>query len=138
MLGLTVKQTLSGDPKPLAPAADLAAYRIIQEALTNVRKHSGVDQARLDLSYRPNWLTITVEDDGPSQPTRSDPGSGHGLIGMRERAGAVGGRVQAGPRAEGGFTVTAELPLLSDTAEDSAAAQADEPATKSTTEEGRA
>ncbi|MGW4387693.1 sensor histidine kinase [Streptomyces sp. NPDC004685] len=136
--GLAVKQTLSGDPRPLAPTADLAAYRIIQEALTNVRKHSGVEQARLDLSYRPNWLTITVEDDGPSRPARSDPGSGHGLIGMRERAGSVGGRVQAGPRAEGGFTVTAELPLLSGTAEDPASADADEPATKGTTEEGRA
>ncbi|MFE4722246.1 sensor histidine kinase [Streptomyces sp. NPDC056728] len=136
--GLPVEVACADRATGLQAAVDLAAYRIIQEALTNVRKHSGVDQARLDLSYRPNWLTITVEDDGPSQPTRSDPGSGHGLIGMRERAGAVGGRVQAGPRAEGGFTVTAELPLLSDTAEDSAAAQADEPATKSTTEEGRA
>ncbi|MFB8273226.1 sensor histidine kinase [Streptomyces sp. NPDC055955] len=136
--GLAVKQTLSGEPKPLAPAADLAAYRIVQEALTNVRKHSGVDQARLDLSYLPNRLTITVEDDGPSQPARSDPGSGHGLIGMRERASTVGGRVQAGPRAEGGFTVTAELPLLSGTAEDSAAADADGPTMpKGTTEEGR-
>ncbi|MFF1355038.1 sensor histidine kinase [Streptomyces sp. NPDC058297] len=137
--GLAVKRTLSGDPKPLAPAADLAAFRIIQEALTNVRKHSGVDQARLDLSYLPNLLTITVEDDGPSQLTRSDPGNGHGLIGMRERAGTVGGRVQAGPRAEGGFTVLAELPLLSGTAEgDSASTDTDVSAAKGADEEGSA
>ncbi|WP_329565363.1 sensor histidine kinase [Streptomyces sp. NBC_01361] len=137
--GLAVKQTVSGDPKPLPPAADLAAYRIIQEALTNVRKHSGVDQARLDLSYLPNLLTITVQDDGPSQPTRSDPGKGHGLIGMRERAGTVGGRVQAGPRAEGGFTVIAELPLLSGTVEgEAASAGTDETGSMGTAEEGRA
>ncbi|MFG3366852.1 sensor histidine kinase [Streptomyces sp. NPDC090032] len=137
--GLSVKRTLTGDAKPLAPAADLAAYRIIQEALTNVRKHSGVDQARLDLSYLPNLLTITVEDDGPSQLTRSDPGNGHGLIGMRERAGTVGGRVQAGPRAEGGFTVIAELPLLSGPAEgDSVSMETDECVARGTGEEGRA
>lgn len=111
--GLAVKQTLSGVPEPLAPAADLAAYRIVQEALTNVRKHSGMDHARLDLCYRPHWLTITVEDDGDSELSGSDSGTGHGLIGMRERAGTVGGKVHAGPRSEGGFTVIAELPLLS-------------------------
>ncbi|MFE9450009.1 sensor histidine kinase [Streptomyces sp. NPDC006739] len=111
--GLAVEQSLSGAPGPLAPAADLAAYRIIQEALTNVRKHSGVDHARLRLCYRPHWLTITVEDDGHSKPPCSDSGTGHGLIGMRERAGSVGGSVRAGPRADGGFTVVAELPLLS-------------------------
>ncbi|MER7181546.1 histidine kinase [Streptomyces hyaluromycini] len=115
--GLAVKQTLSGVPGPLAPTADLAGYRIIQEALTNVRKHSGVDLARLDLCYRPHWLTITVEDDGHSELPCSDSGTGHGLIGMRERASSVGGRVHAGPRAEVGFTVTAELPLLSGTKE---------------------
>jgi signal transduction histidine kinase len=115
--GLAVKQTQSGIAEPLAPAADLAAYRIIQEALTNVRKHSGVDHARLDLCYRPHWLTITVEDDGHSKPPCPDSGTGHGLIGMRERAGTVGGRVQAGARAQGGFTVIAELPLLSGTKE---------------------
>ncbi|MFF2507524.1 sensor histidine kinase [Streptomyces sp. NPDC058067] len=120
--GLAVKQTLSGDPAPLSPAADLAAYRIIQEALTNVRKHAGVDKARLDLSYRPGGLTITVEDDGRAKAASPEPGHdhrdghghghGHGLIGMHERAVTVGGRVQAGARAGGGFSVTAELPLL--------------------------
>ncbi|MEU6663166.1 sensor histidine kinase [Streptomyces sp. NPDC046821] len=110
--GLAVKQTVSGDPAALSPAADLAAYRIIQEALTNVRKHAGVDHARLDLHYRPGRLTITVEDDGRSVPAPSGSGSGHGLIGMYERASTVGGRAQAGVRPEGGFSVIADLPLL--------------------------
>lgn len=109
--GLTVTHTRHGVAEPLAPAVDLAAYRIAQEALTNVRKHAGTDRARLLLRYGPRRLTVTVEDDGPAGPRRSDPGSGHGLIGMRERATAVGGVLHAWARPEGGFTVTAELPL---------------------------
>ncbi|WP_338118571.1 sensor histidine kinase, partial [Streptomyces prasinus] len=95
----------------LAPAVDLAAYRIVQEALTNVRKHAGVGHARLCLHYRPRWLTITVEDDGRARPCGARPKTGHGLIGMRERAASVGGKLQAAARREGGFTVTADLPL---------------------------
>ncbi|WP_437437631.1 ATP-binding protein [Streptomyces prasinopilosus] len=83
----------------------------MQEALTNVRKHAGADRARLCLHYRPHWLTIRVEDDGRARPCEPPPGTGHGLIGMRERAASVGGRLEAAARPEGGFTVTAELPL---------------------------
>ncbi|MFF8914734.1 sensor histidine kinase [Streptomyces sp. NPDC015032] len=109
--GLTVSHTRRGIAEPLAPTVDLAAYRIVQEALTNVHKHAGADHARLFLHYRPERLTITVEDDGRAGRDHTRPGTGHGLIGMRERAATVGGRLYAGVRPEGGFTVTAELPL---------------------------
>ncbi|MGW1894759.1 sensor histidine kinase [Streptomyces sp. NPDC002004] len=109
--GLTVSHSLRGAAEPLSPAVDLAAYRIVQEALTNVRKHAGVESARLFLRYRPEWLTITVEDDGRAGGHQAHPGTGHGLIGMRERAATVGGSLSAETRPEGGFTVTADLPL---------------------------
>ncbi|WP_335937464.1 sensor histidine kinase [Streptomyces sp. PTD5-9] len=109
--GLTVSHTRHGVAEPLAPAVDLAAYRIVQEALTNVHKHAGADHARLYLHYRPERLTITVENDGRTGANPTCKGTGHGLIGMRERASTVGGRLYAGVRPEGGFTVTAELPL---------------------------
>ncbi|WP_240468342.1 sensor histidine kinase [Streptomyces dangxiongensis] len=110
--GLSVRHTRHGMAEPLAPAVDVTAYRIVQEALTNVRKHAGADHARLYLHYRPQWLTITVEDDGRARrPPEPRPGTGHGLIGMRERAASVGGNLEAAARPDGGFTVTAELPL---------------------------
>ncbi|MFJ6837321.1 sensor histidine kinase [Streptomyces sp. NPDC091209] len=109
--GLAVSHARRGTAKPLEPAVDLAAYRIVQESLTNVRKHAGADHAWLFLHYQGERLTITVEDDGSAGPHHPHPGAGHGLIGMRERAATIGGRLYAGPRPEGGFTVTAELPL---------------------------
>ncbi|MFF9087806.1 sensor histidine kinase [Streptomyces sp. NPDC014991] len=110
--GLSVRHTRHGMAEPLAPAVDVTAYRIVQEALTNVRKHAGADHARLHLHYRPQWLTITVEDDGGARrPPEPRPGTGHGLIGMRERAASVGGELEAAARPDGGFTVIAELPL---------------------------
>ncbi|MEV6162393.1 sensor histidine kinase [Streptomyces sp. NPDC052052] len=109
--GLKVNRSLRGDVQPLPPTVDLAAYRIVQEALTNVHKHAGADRARLCLHYRAERLTITVEDDGRTAGDHTHPGTGHGLIGMRERASAVGGWLYAGVRPEGGFVVTAELPL---------------------------
>jgi signal transduction histidine kinase len=109
--GLAVSHTRRGTTEPLEPAVDLAAYRIVQESLTNVRKHAGADHARLFLHYHRERLTITVEDDGCAGPHHPHLGAGHGLIGMRERATTIGGTLYAGPRPEGGFTVTAELPL---------------------------
>lgn len=110
-VGLAVKHTRKGMAEPLEPAVDLAAYRIVQESLTNVRKHSGADHARLFLHYRPERLTIIVEDDGTAAPHSPRPGAGHGLIGMSERAATIGGTLHASPCPEGGFRVTAELPL---------------------------
>ncbi|WP_435223115.1 sensor histidine kinase [Streptomyces sp. Tue6028] len=116
--GLAVSQVRSGTAEPLEPAVDLVAYRIVQESLTNVHKHAGAGRARLFLHYHRERLTIAIEDDGAAGPTQVYAGPGHGLIGMRERAATVGGRLYAGPRPEGGFSVTAELPLRAGQARD--------------------
>ncbi|MFE9017337.1 sensor histidine kinase [Streptomyces sp. NPDC007808] len=107
--GLTVE--VEGEPPRLAPATDLAAFRIVQEALTNVVRHSGSRHARVRLDHGDGaTLRLRIDDDGPA--TGADAGgSGNGLAGMRERAAALGGTIEAGPRADGGFRVLAVLPL---------------------------
>ncbi len=109
--GVTVDMQVDGTVRALSPAADLSAYRIVQEALTNVARHAGPTRAQVRISYRPAGLSVEVTDDGPSGQPRpmSRPGSGHGLIGMRERAALFGGELAAGPYAAG-FRVTASLP----------------------------
>ncbi|MFJ8927596.1 sensor histidine kinase [Streptomyces sp. NPDC102364] len=112
-MGLAVTVSDEGEERPLAPGVDLTAYRIVQEALTNVGKHAATATARVTLSYAGNLLTITVADDGAGEratPAEDAPG-GYGLIGMRERAHSAGGRFTAGRGPDGGFTVVAELPL---------------------------
>ncbi|WP_405968255.1 sensor histidine kinase [Streptomyces sp. NBC_00015] len=111
--GLTVTLTAHGRPRPLSPGADLTAYRIVQEALANVAKHARTGAAEVDLVYTHDRLAITVTDHGTLPPTATDstPGSGYGLIGMRERALSVGGHLRAGHRPTGGFEVSTELPL---------------------------
>ncbi|MFD9078519.1 sensor histidine kinase [Streptomyces erythrochromogenes] len=110
--GLRVEVTAEGEALPLPPGVDLAAFRILQEALTNVMRHSGARTARILLGWRPRLLELCVDDDGPAAGGASD-GSGSGLVGMRERAAALGGAVEAGSRPDGGFRVTATLPLQS-------------------------
>jgi signal transduction histidine kinase len=108
--GLSVSVARTGTPSPLAPATELTAYRIVQEALTNTHKHASATRVAVVLDHSPHSLRVTVTDDGrPGAP--KGVGTGHGLIGMRERAIAIGGTVTAGPRPEGGFQVVAELPL---------------------------
>ncbi|MGI5451811.1 sensor histidine kinase [Streptomyces sp. CA-249302] len=110
--GLTVRVTTEGAPRALTPGVDLTAYRIVQEALTNVAKHAEAKAVCVRLHYGDDQLTITVTDDGTSvAPAEPAPGHGFGLIGMRERARSVGGALQAGHRLEGGFEVTTRLPL---------------------------
>jgi signal transduction histidine kinase len=106
--GLTVESTVDGQVRPLAPAADLTAYRVIQESLTNVCKHAAGARVRLRLRYRDGELRVTIDDDGVAAVVE---GTGHGLTGMRERVAAVGGVLRAGPRPGGGFRVEAALPL---------------------------
>lgn len=108
--GLTVEVTDEGTKAALPPGADLAAFRIVQEALTNVVRHSGSRTARVRLGYGPGRLDLRIDDDGPA--TGGDQGgSGRGLVGMRERAAALGGTIEAGPRPDGGFRVHAGLPI---------------------------
>lgn len=108
--GLSVEVGCTGTPRPVAPATELTAYRIVQEALTNTHKHASATRAEVELDYGPDRLRVTVTDDGRPGAVQG-PGSGHGLIGMRERATAIGGTVIAGPLPDGGFRVVAELPL---------------------------
>jgi signal transduction histidine kinase len=108
--GLPITVTVSGTERKLPPGVDQAAYRIVQEGLTNITRHAGQARASVHLWYEPCALTVQVDDDGK---TTSDhpPVPGLGLIGMRERVSALGGRLHAGPRPGGGFQVRAELPV---------------------------
>ncbi|GAA4597899.1 histidine kinase [Planotetraspora phitsanulokensis] len=110
--GLQVTREVTGQARPLPEAVELTAYRVIQESLTNIRKHADCDTAVVRLGYAPGALRLTVEDEGKAvtQGGRRMP-EGHGIVGMRERVAAVGGRLSAGPRPEGGYRVFAELPL---------------------------
>jgi signal transduction histidine kinase len=108
--GVAVRVEVSGGERPLPPAGDRAAFRIAQEALTNVARHAGGAGATVLIGYGDEALTLQVDDDGPGGAPSSD-GSGRGLTGMRERAVALGGRLDAGPRPGGGFRVRAWLPL---------------------------
>jgi len=110
--GLPVRTSIDGVAHPLSGSADLCAYRIVQEALTNTLKHAGPSEAELTLAYGPEALRISVRDDGvgPEPGHRAGPGTGHGLIGMRERTALLGGELTAGPGPSGGFAVTAIIP----------------------------
>jgi signal transduction histidine kinase len=108
--GLPASMTVTGTPRPLPPDVGQAAYRIVQEALTNITRHAGQASASVHLRYGPDALTVQVDDDGTGTPQQPAV-PGLGLIGMRERVTSLGGRLQAGPRRNGGFRIWAELPL---------------------------
>ncbi len=130
--GLPTTLSVTGEPAAVPADVDLAAYRIIQESLTNAIRHAGPATATVSLTYRAGTLVIQVADtgrgvppvrakevtnghgsgqSGPGQSGPGRPGSGHGLVGMRERAATAGGTLEAGPAPGGGFTVTAALPF---------------------------
>jgi signal transduction histidine kinase len=108
--GLRVTLTTSGPASHLSPTVELATYRIIQESLTNALRYAGGGCVAVKLAYERDYLTVEVDDSGGS---RREPiaGGGHGIMGMRERASAVGGTLEAGPRVDGGFHVRAMLPV---------------------------
>ncbi|MGK5497159.1 sensor histidine kinase [Streptomyces sp. URMC 125] len=119
--GLPVDFRIEGAPRPLPSSVELTAYRIVQEALTNTRKHGGPEAgATVRLTYGADDLTLLAEDDGRGAQHElyavgGLDGLGQGLIGMRERVGMVGGSLDAGPRPGGGFRISAVLPLKSGT-----------------------
>jgi signal transduction histidine kinase len=114
--GVPTTLVVDGTERPLAAGVELAAYRIVQEALTNVRKHAGSSAAAtVSIHYRPQDIVIEVTDDGRGAVSALAPtGAGHGLIGMRERVEIYGGELSSGPRAGGGFVVRAVLPVVND------------------------
>jgi len=107
--GLPVELQLEGDPVPLPRAIDLSAYRIVQEALTNTLKHAHASQADVTVRYAPHHVELEVRDDG--EGPMPNGGVGHGLVGIRERVKIYGGQMTAGPATDGGFLLTARLPV---------------------------
>jgi signal transduction histidine kinase len=110
-VGIPVDVRRAGTPRPLAAAVDTAAFRIAQEALTNVHRHSGAANATVSLTFTPDGVTVQVDDDGTGAGAADQGATGSGLAGMRERVAALGGRFSAGDRPEGGFRVRADLPV---------------------------
>jgi signal transduction histidine kinase len=109
--GLPVSLEVSGERRSLSPGAELAVYRVVQEALTNAMKHAGSATTLVRFAWGEDALEISVADRGDGGPSPQLAGAGHGLIGMRERLRVYGGEVRTGPRPEGGFEVAARLPL---------------------------
>ncbi|GHE10547.1 sensor histidine kinase [Streptomyces alanosinicus] len=108
--GLDVVKAEEGDPHGYSPGVELSAYRIVQEALSNVLRHAPGAKVRVDIAHLPGGIYLSVSNSRPSRPVPPSPGSGHGLLGMRERAAMLGGQVEAKPSRTGGFVVTAFLP----------------------------
>ncbi|RST12603.1 sensor histidine kinase [Streptomyces sp. WAC05374] len=109
-IGLDTTLTIEGRRPDVPAAVDRTVYRIVQESLTNVARHADAATATVRIDCRPDALAIRVDDDGRATPDAT-PSPGHGLLGMRQRVTALGGRLHAGPRDGGGFTVRAELPV---------------------------
>ena len=108
--GLSVRTEIEGRPRAVPAAIDLAAYRIVQEALTNVVRHAGAATATVRVLYADDDLSVEVDDDGRGRGDGT-AGAGRGIAGMRERVASLGGELEAGPNRDGGFRVVARLPL---------------------------
>lgn len=112
--GLPVEVAIEGERRLLSPGVDLTAYRIVQEALTNALKHAGPARAQVTIRYGPEVLDLEITNDG--RRTRNGEGTGHGLVGMRERVTLYGGELEAGPRGRDGYAVRARLPIEAESA----------------------
>jgi signal transduction histidine kinase len=109
--GVGVRVVLEGEPSELPAGLDLAAYRIVQESLTNIVKHAPHSAAEVTVRYDPDAIDLAIRNDAPSKPGPNLSGAGHGLIGMRERVAVYGGTFESGPCPDGGYHVHARLPL---------------------------
>ncbi|MFJ6017317.1 sensor histidine kinase [Streptomyces sp. NPDC092952] len=109
--GLDVRAVTSGNRRPLPDGVELSAYRIVQEALSNALRHAPGATARVELSYAPDALHLRVLNGPGRRAAQPSPGAGHGILGMRERAAMLGGELSAGTTPDGGFEVTALLPV---------------------------
>ncbi|MGW2651936.1 sensor histidine kinase [Streptomyces sp. NPDC001393] len=110
--GVEVDVRWQGRPRPLPPEVDLAAFRIVQESVTNVVRHAGAHRCEVRITYQEEELAIEVLDDGRGPvPGHRTGRTGYGICGMRERVALLNGQFSAGPRPEGGFRVTARLPV---------------------------
>ncbi|GAB3279031.1 sensor histidine kinase [Parasphingorhabdus pacifica] len=109
--GLPIEAVVDGEPRSLPATVDLAAYRIVQESLTNVVRHAGPSSASVRVEYRDDGVDVEITDNGKARMSVDPASEGQGIAGMRERARAVGGNLHAGPRPGGGFRVHAHLPL---------------------------
>ncbi|MEU8432351.1 sensor histidine kinase [Streptomyces sp. NPDC029216] len=109
--GLEVTTEVAGVRRPLTPGVELTAYRIVQEALSNCLRHAPGSRVEVGIAYGPRELHLCVANSAPTRSAPPSPGAGHGLLGMRERAGMLGGELAAGPRPDGGYEVSAVLPM---------------------------
>ncbi|MGW7436330.1 sensor histidine kinase [Streptomyces sp. NPDC054849] len=109
--GLDVTTEIAGVPRPLTPGVELTAYRIVQEALSNCLRHAPGSRVEVGVAYGPRDLHLCIANTAPTRPAPPSHGAGHGLLGMRERAGMLGGELAAGPRPDGGYEVSAVLPM---------------------------
>lgn len=109
--GLTVTDRCTGLDRPLPPGVELSAFRIVQEALSNALRHAPGCDVRVEVARAQSGLRVRVLNSRPTRATAASPGAGHGLLGMRERAAMLGGELATGPTPEGGYEVTAFLPL---------------------------
>jgi len=109
--GLPATRSVAGQPRLLPAGIDLTVYRIVQEALTNALKYADLTRTDVILDYRESELKVEILDEGPGRVAREGEGTGHGLVGMRERVALYGGTLEAGPRLERGYAVRAWLPL---------------------------
>ncbi|MGW2990680.1 sensor histidine kinase, partial [Streptomyces sp. NPDC001193] len=116
--GLAVTTELAGVRRPLAPGVELTAYRIVQEALSNCLRHAPGSRVEVGIAYGPRELHLCIANSAPTRPAPPSHGAGHGLLGMRERAGMLGGELAAGPRPGGGYEVSAVLPMDPETKKD--------------------
>ncbi|WP_406298319.1 sensor histidine kinase [Streptomyces sp. NBC_00150] len=108
--GLEVATETTGTPRPLSPGVGLSAFRIVQEALSNAMRHAPGASVHVAIGYHPSSVTVRVTNSPPTGTAPPSPGTGHGLLGMRERAAMLGGELATGPTPEGGYEITALLP----------------------------